>query len=99
MTFINAFRATPTLDKCGPNTAGPSLRAYSRVPAPRWYTMRHPIIDLISYSILISWAVFWGMVVGGMFEQEVLRPRTESVHKRPPDPYRSPSPDVFRGVV
>ena len=33
----------------------------------RLINVRHPIIDLISYSILISCVVFWGMVVGGMF--------------------------------
>jgi hypothetical protein len=64
----------------------------------RLTNVRHPIIDLISYSILISWAVFWGMVVGGMFEQEILRPRAEALDKRPPTLDHSPSPEVFPGI-
>ncbi len=60
--------------------------------------MRHPLIDLISYAILVSWAVMWGMVVGGMLEQEILKPRAEAVDKRPTTPDHSPSPEVFPGV-
>jgi hypothetical protein len=65
----------------------------------RLINVRHPIIDLIGYSILIAWAVFWGMVVGGMFEQEILRPRAEEARKRPPTPDHQPSPEVFEGVA
>lgn len=80
-----------------------SLRQNSSSSAPSNATMRlinvrHPIIDLISYSILISWVVFWGMVVGGMFEQEILRPRAEVLDKHPPTPDHSPSPEVFPGI-
>lgn len=65
----------------------------------RLTNVRHPIIDLISYSILISWAVFWGMVVGGMLEQEVLQPRAEEARKHQPRPDHSPRPEVFRGIT
>lgn len=64
----------------------------------RLINVRHPIIDLISYAILISWAVMWGMVVGGMFEDEILRPRAEEARKRPPTPDDTPSPKVFKGI-
>jgi hypothetical protein len=89
----------PTHGKCGSNPADPLLRPSSSISAPRWYAMRHPIIDLICYSIVIAWAVFWGMVVGGTFEQEILRPLAESMDKHPSTPDRQPSPEVFRGVV
>jgi hypothetical protein len=64
----------------------------------RVINVRHPIIDFISYSIIISWAILWGMVVVGMFEQEVLRPHAESADKRPSTADHQPSPKVLKRV-
>jgi hypothetical protein len=64
------------------------------------WRMHHPIIDLIGYSIVLSWAVMWGMVVGGMFEQEILRQQSQPVPiwYQLPTKDTVPSPDVFEGV-
>lgn len=94
----------PVPGVCGSIPAGPSLQPSSSTPAPRWYAMRHPIIDVIGYTLCYGLILYGAVIVGGVIgilinEELAQRKLSAPVWYQFPDRDHTPSPEVFEGVV
>ena len=91
--------ATAFVDQCRPAPANPSPPPASGAPPHRWYALRHPVITFIGYAIAITWAVFWGMVIGVTIEEELEKQaRPELPWYQLPNQEHELPPDVFPGL-
>jgi hypothetical protein len=82
----------------------PSLQPSSSTPAPRWYAIRHPIIDVIGYALCYGLILYGAVIVGGVIgilinEELAQRKLSAPVWYQLPVRDHTPGPEVFEGVV